>query len=203
MTCNDGASSRRALTASRISSSCATRLLFEALVHGVGKSTNCKKICADLKLNYLSASKIINWAKINDDKKSKEVNNINDNQDLLIRGLRNILKKDLTYLLDGHFCLLNKKRDICKSSVEHSIKGMRCDVAFITKKEKIAVEIETGKNNALQTSNKVVWLNKNFDKWIILCSRDNKKKYNKYADNKKSFCLTVKETHDKINTLIK
>ena len=35
--------------------------------------------------------------------------NITSTQERLIKGLKNLTKKDKKYLLDGHFCLLNSK----------------------------------------------------------------------------------------------
>ncbi|MDD3176068.1 MAG: hypothetical protein PHU51_06335, partial [Candidatus Nanoarchaeia archaeon] len=66
--------------------------------------------------------------------------------------------------------------------------------------KRIALEIETGSNKELFVEEKIKYLNKNYDKWIILTSRKNKKKYNKYVDNKKSFCLGVKGTFNKLQS---
>ncbi|MCF7872395.1 hypothetical protein K9L97_05160 [Candidatus Woesearchaeota archaeon] len=75
---------------------------------------------------------------------------------------------------------------------------MRPDVAFIYKNKKIAVEIETGTNNKTQIQNKVEWLNKHFDYWIITAPKKEHKNYKNYVDKKKSFCLGSKKTEQKI-----
>lgn len=87
-------------------------------IHGVGKSTICKSLCNDLKINYLSASDVLNWDKINPDFQNKKVNNISYTQDLLIEGLNKCIVKNEKYLLDGHYCLLNKYNQIIKLPIE-------------------------------------------------------------------------------------
>jgi len=81
-------------------------------IHGVGKSTICRQICDEIKFEYLSASELIKWKDINEDVQNKKVKNISGTQDRLIIGLNNKIKKDKSYLLDGHFCLLNKENEI-------------------------------------------------------------------------------------------
>jgi adenylate kinase len=83
-------------------------------IHGVGKSTICKHICENLNINYLSASQIIKWAEFNDDAKNKKVTDIPLTQNRLIDELHQIIEKDKYYLLDGHYCLLNKESVITK-----------------------------------------------------------------------------------------
>lgn len=105
---------------------------------------------------------------------------------------------------DYHFCMKHLFAELDKenSKIEYSMENLRADVAFIYSNKKIALEIETGSNKELQVKNKVDWLNKNFDNWIFVCSRANKKHYRKYVDNKKSFCLTLKDAKEKLQQLI-
>lgn len=81
-------------------------------IHGVGKSTICRQICDEVKLEYLSASELIKWEDINEDIRNKEVRNIPGTQERLIIGLTTSIQKNKTYILDGHFCLLNKENEI-------------------------------------------------------------------------------------------
>jgi len=81
-------------------------------IHGVGKSTICRQICDDVKLEYLSASELIKWKGINEDIRNKKVINIPATQDRLIIGLTNSIQKNKYYILDGHYCLLNKRNGI-------------------------------------------------------------------------------------------
>ena len=87
-------------------------------IHGVGKSTICRHICDELKLEYLSASELIKWKDINEDAQNKKVNNIPVTQDLLILGLTNNIQKDKSYILDGHYCLLNEENEIVNISLD-------------------------------------------------------------------------------------
>ncbi|MCD6018904.1 MAG: hypothetical protein K0S53_2025 [Bacteroidetes bacterium] len=93
-------------------------IYFVGGIHGVGKSTICKDICRQLKINYLSASDVLKWNTLNTDLKNKKVQNISQTQDLLIEGLRACVKNDEKYLLDGHYCLFNKEGEITRIPFE-------------------------------------------------------------------------------------
>jgi len=115
-----------------------------------------------------------------------------------------IIKHDQTNESDYHFCMkhLFREIDFPNSKIEHGNGEFRADVAFIYPEGKIAVEIETGANKEKQVQMKVKWLNNNFDYWVFVCSRDNKKIYKEYVDNEKSFCLTLLEASQKVDELI-
>ena len=81
-------------------------------IHGVGKSTICQQMCDEVKLEYLSASELIKWKDINKDFQNKKVWDISVTQDSLIIGLNNIIQKNKSYILDGHYCLLNSANEI-------------------------------------------------------------------------------------------
>jgi adenylate kinase len=87
-------------------------------IHGVGKSTICKSICADLNIEYLSASEVLKWVEINEDSQEKKVQNIALTQNRLIKGLQNRVEKEHHYLLDGHYCLLDNSEKIIKVPFE-------------------------------------------------------------------------------------
>jgi len=87
-------------------------------IHGVGKSTICRQICDEVKLEYLSASELIKWKDINEDVQNKKVNNIPATQDRLIIGLTNSIQKNKFYILDGHYCLLNGENEIVNISLD-------------------------------------------------------------------------------------
>jgi len=93
-------------------------IIFIGGIHGVGKSTICQKICRELNMEYLSASELINWKDLNEDIKNKKVKDIPFTQNRLINGLLNTIQKGRYYLLDGHFCLLNEKAEVEKSSID-------------------------------------------------------------------------------------
>lgn len=89
-----------------------SNITFIGGIHGVGKSTICQQICNEVKLEYLSASELIKWNDINSDFKNKKVNNVLSTQERLCMGLKNSIQNDKYYLLDGHYCLLNKENEI-------------------------------------------------------------------------------------------
>jgi adenylate kinase len=91
-----------------------TNISFIGGIHGVGKSTICNDICDKLGIEYLSASAVLKWADLNMDAKNKKVEDISLTQDRLIAGLINTVKKENHYLLDGHYCLLNKDGSITR-----------------------------------------------------------------------------------------
>jgi adenylate kinase len=95
-----------------------SNIAFIGGIHGVGKSTICKKICADLMIQYLSASEVLKWAELNNDPINKKVGNIFSTQERLINGLDRIIDKDEKYLLDGHYCLLDETNNITRIPFE-------------------------------------------------------------------------------------
>jgi adenylate kinase len=88
------------------------KIAFIGGIHGVGKSTICRHICDEVKLEYLSASELIKWKDINEDVQNKKVKNIPATQDRLLIGLTNSIEKNKSYILDGHYCLLNSENEI-------------------------------------------------------------------------------------------
>jgi adenylate kinase len=76
-------------------------------IHGAGKGTICKDIITKCNLIHLTASEVLKWEDISS-KENKKVEDIDKTQNLLISNLKNIVEPDKKYLLDGHYCLLNK-----------------------------------------------------------------------------------------------
>ena len=64
-------------------------LIFVGGIHGVGKGTFCKKVLSKTNSIHLSCSNLIKWTEIS-----------------------SIQNKKVKYILDGHFCLLNKENII-------------------------------------------------------------------------------------------
>lgn len=84
-------------------------VIFIGGVHGVGKTTLCNNIANIFDINHYSSSELI--AKYNADKvrKDKKVENVKSNQNILIKALKEYTNEKEMYLLDGHFCLINKR----------------------------------------------------------------------------------------------
>ena len=92
-------------------------IIFIGGIHGVGKGTVCKEIASKTDLIHITASEILKWNEISSSD-NKFVNNISSTQERLINGLKNLIKNDKRYLLDGHFCLLNSNGIPCKIDEE-------------------------------------------------------------------------------------
>ncbi len=85
------------------------KIIFVGGVHGVGKTTFCQAIASPLRLQHVSASELIYTGKQIYSTFSKRVNNIGKNQSILIAGIEKTIDRDRWWLLDGHFCLLNRQ----------------------------------------------------------------------------------------------
>ncbi|WP_187265472.1 ATP-binding protein [Reinekea thalattae] len=111
------------------------KIVFIAGIHGVGKTTFCKKIQEDVAIKHYSCSSLI---KANSEyiETSKAIDKAERNQLVLIEALNQISDKKL--LLDGHFCLIDKSNSVLrlKDSVFESLNlsavvVLTCDVKTI------------------------------------------------------------------------
>lgn len=82
-------------------------------VHGVGKTSCCEKAAKLVRAPHYTASEIIRAEKATAVSVSKHVRDVTGNQELLIKGVRNILNsEEKNIFLDGHFSLLNEQGHI-------------------------------------------------------------------------------------------
>ncbi|MBW8201748.1 ATP-binding protein [Flagellimonas abyssi] len=81
-------------------------IIFVGGIHAVGKGTVCKELAQKFDFEHLSASQVLKWNEISD-LKNKKVQNFSSTQDRLLTNLNKIIEPNKTYLLDGHFTLLN------------------------------------------------------------------------------------------------
>lgn len=88
------------------------RIIFVGGVHGVGKTTLCDDLAAKFNIEHFSASTLIAREKEEEHLRSKRVDNIAKNQDHLVVAINKYFNSTSWYLLDGHFCLLNKDNKI-------------------------------------------------------------------------------------------
>jgi len=88
--------------------------IFVAGVHAVGKTTCCLAAVQQLGYPHFSASEIIRTEKLSAvPSGTKEVRDVDENQQLLIRGVDRILDRGQRYfLLDGHFTLLDTLQQV-------------------------------------------------------------------------------------------
>ena len=92
-------------------------IIFIGGIHGSGKGTICESIKSEIELIHLTASEVLKWSELSS-QKQKLVTDINDTQDRLITNLNKIVEENKTYLLDGHYCLLNKNGKPEKISIQ-------------------------------------------------------------------------------------
>lgn len=94
------------LIASQVDSS--GKVIFVSGVHGVGKTSMCESYKANEMFTFQSAGQLIKAARAESCiGQSKDVKNIDDNQQLLINAVSNIRNSGKLLLLDGHFAIWN------------------------------------------------------------------------------------------------
>lgn len=84
-----------------------SNIIFLGGIHGAGKGTICQELSNKHGVHHISASDLIKWTEISS-KGNKNVKNILDTQKRLLLGLKQNTVHSKVYLLDGHFCLLDK-----------------------------------------------------------------------------------------------
>lgn len=90
------------------------KMIFVGGIHGVGKTYLCNQISNEYTLPHFSASKLISELKNEEFKNNKLIEGIDKNQDYLVTAVNNLCIENEWFLLDGHFCLLNKEGIITK-----------------------------------------------------------------------------------------
>jgi adenylate kinase len=89
------------------------KIIFIGGIHGVGKTTSCQELASKFHISHFSAGDLITLVK-KDLHRQKEVENVKENQENLLLALNKYLEPGYWYLLDGHFCLLNKNKQVVK-----------------------------------------------------------------------------------------
>ncbi|WP_159887025.1 ATP-binding protein [Paenibacillus puerhi] len=89
-------------------------LIFMGGIHGVGKTTFCNELSNRYPLSSFSASRIISDIKKQKFTSNKQITDIDKNQDFLIQGIEQIESASIINIIDGHFCLIDKKNNISR-----------------------------------------------------------------------------------------
>lgn len=76
-------------------------------VYGVGKTSTTELIKKIVQIPVFTASQLIKHSE-----KSKTAKDVRHNQSLLINAVSDINQKHPDIIIDGHFCLLNKRNEI-------------------------------------------------------------------------------------------
>jgi len=145
-------------------------IIFIGGIHGVGKGTLCKKLSEKYSLKHLSASEVLKWNEIST-KYNKKVKNFESTQTRLISGLKKIITRNETYLLDGHFCLLNKNGNPEKISEETFLKIRPKAIIVMTEDIDVIIDRLKGRDDSkynYNTLSKMQDLELNYSKEISL-----------------------------------
>lgn len=119
-----------------------SNIIFIGGIHGCGKTTMCKKMYNETKLNHYICSQLIkeldSSAIIGS---SKKVKDINKNQNILLEAL-NKKNNDESILLDGHFCLIDYTESIKRIPIDMFVKLPISLIVVVTRNPKdIALSI--------------------------------------------------------------
>lgn len=87
-------------------------IIFVGGIHGVGKTTLCKKLSRQLSIEHFSSSDLISMLDTQRIRQDKRVDDIQDNQNILLEAVEYFLDKNKVYFLDGHFCLIDSDNSI-------------------------------------------------------------------------------------------
>ena len=118
-------------------------IIFVGGIHGVGKTTLCKKISKD----HFSSSDLISMLDLRRVKQDKKVDNIRDNQNMLLESVKCFLDNDKVYLLDGHFSLIDSDNFIQEIPIEvFELLGIRGIIILFDYEEKILERLK-GRDN--------------------------------------------------------
>jgi adenylate kinase len=119
-------------------------LIFISGVHGVGKTTFCNELVNTYQIPAYSASRIISELKNQNFPSDKLIPDIDVNQALLIESLKDVKAREKTFILDGHFCLINEKGTISK--IPETIFLKIGPIAFIVVTDTISNIVQRLKN---------------------------------------------------------
>lgn len=112
-------------------------MIFLGGVHGTGKGVFCEQLCQASRWQYMSASELLKWSEYAVDLKNKAVRNIPETQMRLLAGIERACKPGESYLLDGHFTLLDADSNVTR--VERTIFERIAPDAILIKTEQPVV----------------------------------------------------------------
>ena len=93
-------------------------MIFVSGIHGVGKTYFCNMMREQLGIRAYSASKLITEQSKQAMASDKHVTDVDKNQMFLRKAINELRMKQEEFILDGHFCLLNKDGGISRISLD-------------------------------------------------------------------------------------
>lgn len=94
------------------------KILMLGGIHGVGKSSLCKRIKEACKYEVYSASQLMRDYHQNKVDDKKRVEDVKLNQNILLSAIDTYVPEGARMILDGHFCLLNTNNDVSEIPLE-------------------------------------------------------------------------------------
>jgi adenylate kinase len=125
-----------------------SNVIFICGIHGSGKTTLGQQLSAKIHNPFDSASKIIKEMTEQNWDNEKRVNDINKNQNILLEGINKKYSDKEVLILDGHFTLLNKEKQITNLSIETFRNlNLSCIILCVTSVDKIIERIKERDGN--------------------------------------------------------
>lgn len=87
-------------------------MIFMAGIHGAGKTTIGKRLEERWNIACVTASALIEAASSQIMPDNKVISSIGENQEILIHEVQKLRDSGITFVLEGHFCLINRECEI-------------------------------------------------------------------------------------------
>jgi len=108
-----------------------------------------------LNIQSYSASQLIAERKEETFSKNKLVSDIDDNQNALTTAVAELRRKNVEFIIDGHFCLLNKVGEITRISSDTYIALKPDMIILLTEKPEIIAERRLERDNVYQAVSEI------------------------------------------------
>lgn len=115
-------------------------MIFISGVHGVGKTSFCKKVNQMYGIKTYSASMLITQQKGEGFSADKFISDIDDNQQYLKRAVEELRTKEKYFIIDGHFCLLNGNGEITQIPVDTFVELNPDSIILLTESPKVIAD---------------------------------------------------------------
>lgn len=112
-------------------------MIFISGIHGAGKSYFCESVKAAFGFDTYSASMLIAERKKAGFARDKLIPDIDENQQYLVSAVQDLNAINSLYLLDGHFCLLDKQGKVTRVPKDTFISINPDAIILLTEKPEI------------------------------------------------------------------
>lgn len=112
-------------------------MIFISGVHGVGKSFFCEKLKEVVGVETYAASHLIEQKRNISFASDKKITDIEDNQNYLLDAVAELKENNPFFVLDGHFCLLDREGTITRVPEQFFIDLNPEAIVLLTEKSEI------------------------------------------------------------------